>query len=103
MDSQRKQWKTWRAISKLTAIAIVVVGVPLSSVNAKVITTPGVDVGAAVLLSDSKLGKRVCYYNDKAFSLGSVITVEGVILQCVAEQDFEMNGELKWKRLKSEQ
>jgi hypothetical protein len=29
--------------------------------------------------------------------------VEGVVLQCVAEQDFEMNGQLKWKQLKSEQ
>ncbi|GAL32024.1 hypothetical protein JCM19240_5455 [Vibrio maritimus] len=74
-----------------------------STVSAKVITTPGSDVGAAVLLSDSKLGKRVCYYNDKAYSLGSVINVEGVVLQCVAEQDFEMNGQLKWKALKSEQ
>lgn len=69
----------------------------------EVITTPGADVGAAVLLSDSKLGKRVCYYNDKAYSLGSVINVEGVVLQCVEEQDFEMNGQLKWKALKSEQ
>ncbi len=74
-----------------------------STVSAKVITTPGSDIGAAVLLSDSKLGKRVCYYNDKAYSLGSVINVEGVVLQCVAEQDFEMNGQLKWKALKSEQ
>jgi hypothetical protein len=74
-----------------------------STVSAKVITTPGSDVGAAVLLSDSKLGKRVCYYNDKAYSLGAVINVEGVVLQCVAEQDFEMNGQLKWKALKSEQ
>ena len=74
-----------------------------STVSAKVITTPGSDIGAAVLLSDFKLGKRVCYYNDKAYSLGSVINVEGVVLQCVAEQDFEMNGQLKWKALKSEQ
>ncbi|KFA98167.1 MULTISPECIES: YnjH family protein [Vibrio] len=96
MEIKRKQWKS---LGLVTAI-VCAFAVPSS---AKTITTPGADVGAAVLLSDSKLGKRVCYYNDKAYSLGSVINVEGVVLQCVAEQDFEMNGQLKWKQLKSEQ
>ena len=96
MEINRKQWKS---LGLVTAIMCAFA----SPLSAKTITTPGADVGAAVLLSDSKLGKRVCYYNDKAYSLGSVINVEGVVLQCVAEQDFEMNGQLKWKQLKSEQ
>ncbi|MFA0087774.1 hypothetical protein BCU70_00225 [Vibrio sp. 10N.286.49.C2] len=102
MNNQRKQWKTWSLVSKTGLILLLGTAIPFSAVQAKVISTPGVDVGAAVLLSDAKIGKRVCYYSDKAFSLGSVISVEGVVLQCVAEQDFEMNGELKWVRLKSE-
>ncbi|MCJ2376223.1 YnjH family protein [Vibrio sp. ZSDZ34] len=69
-------------------------------VKAKTVTTVGSDAGTALLLSDSKIGKRVCYYNDKAYSLGSVISAEGVVLQCIAEQDFEMNGQLKWRLLK---
>ncbi|MGR5178492.1 YnjH family protein [Vibrio parahaemolyticus] len=97
MERILKQWKT-------AGVVMVTVSSLFSSpLVAKTITTPGADVGAAVLLSDSKLGKRVCYYNDKAYSLGSVINVEGIVLQCVAEQDFEMNGQLKWKQLKSEQ
>lgn len=98
MEKIISQWKSIRVVMLGVVGALVA-----STVSAKVITTPGSDVGAAVLLSDSKLGKRVCYYNDKAYSLGSVINVEGVVLQCVAEQDFEMNGQLKWKALKSEQ
>ncbi|WP_112479241.1 YnjH family protein [Vibrio variabilis] len=98
MEKTISQWKSTRVVMLAIVGAMVA-----SAVSAKVITTPGSDVGAAVLLSDSKLGKRVCYYNDKAYSLGSVINVEGVVLQCVAEQDFEMNGQLKWKALKSEQ
>ncbi|GMQ48989.1 YnjH family protein [Vibrio sp. 10N] len=98
MEKLISQWKSIRVV-----ILTIVGGLMASTLSAKVITTPGADVGAAVLLSDSKLGKRVCYYNDKAYSLGAVINVEGVVLQCVAEQDFEMNGQLKWKALKSEQ
>ncbi|MGF1772814.1 YnjH family protein [Vibrio maritimus] len=98
MEKTISQWKSTRVVMLAIVGALVA-----STVSAKVITTPGSDVGAAVLLSDSKLGKRVCYYNDKAYSLGAVINVEGVVLQCVAEQDFEMNGQLKWKALKSEQ
>jgi hypothetical protein len=98
MEKKISQWKSTRVVMLAIVGALVA-----PTVSAKVITTPGSDVGAAVLLSDSKLGKRVCYYNDKAYSLGSVINVEGVVLQCVAEQDFEMNGQLKWKALKSEQ
>lgn len=102
MNNQRKQWKTLGLVSKAGLILLLGTTASLHAVQAKVISTPGVDVGAAVLLSDSKIGKRVCYYSDKAFSLGSVISVEGVVLQCVAEQDFEMNSELKWVRLKNE-
>jgi hypothetical protein len=98
MEKTISQWKSIRVVI-LGAVGVLLA----STVSAKVITTPGSDVGAAVLLSDSKLGKRVCYYNDKAYSLGAVINVEGVVLQCVAEQGFEMNGQLKWKALKSEQ
>lgn len=98
MEKTISQWKSIRVV-----MLAVVGALMASTVSAKVITTPSSDIGAAVLLSDSKLGKRVCYYNDKAYSLGSVINVEGVVLQCVAEQDFEINGQLKWKALKSEQ
>jgi hypothetical protein len=98
MEKNNSQWKF------IHVVMPAVVGVlAASTVSSKVITTPGSDIGAAVLLSDSKLGKRVCFYNDKAYSIGSVIKVGGVVLQCVAEQDFEMNGQLKWKALKSEQ
>lgn len=50
----------------------------------------------ALVVADGKVGQRICYYDDKAYTTGAVINVEGVLLMCTAENDFETNGSLKW-------
>ncbi len=36
----------------------------------------------ALVVADGKVGQRICYYDDKAYTTGAVINVEGVLL-CV--------------------
>ena len=64
------------------------------SVNAnKTISMPA---KAAVVVTQSGSKQRVCYYDDKAYSLGAVVDVSGVLIRCAAENDFETNGALGW-------
>ncbi|EEX42047.1 YnjH family protein [Vibrio furnissii] len=55
------------------------------------------------LLMDGNLGKRVCYYDDKAYSEGSVLQIGAVYMICQRANDFETNGPLKWVLLQQEQ
>ncbi|MFA1567771.1 YnjH family protein [Vibrio tasmaniensis 1F-187] len=65
-----------------------------ASANAnKIISTPA---KAAVVVTQSGSQQRVCYYDDKAYSLGAVVEVSGVLIRCAAENDFETNGALGW-------
>jgi hypothetical protein len=50
----------------------------------------------ALVVADGKLGQRLCYYDDKAYTVGAVIKVDDVLIECTAENDFETNGSLKW-------
>lgn len=63
------------------------------SANAnKIISTPA----KAAVVTQSGSQQRVCYYDDKAYSLGAVVEVSGVLIRCAAENDFETNGALGW-------
>ncbi|MBO0214051.1 YnjH family protein [Vibrio sp. Vb2880] len=55
------------------------------------------------MLMDGNLGKRVCYYDDKAYSEGSVLQIGAVYMICQRANDFETNGPLKWVLLQQEQ
>ncbi|WP_000920718.1 YnjH family protein [Vibrio mimicus] len=48
-----------------------------------------------VVIGDD-IAKRVCYYQDQAYSEGAVILVGEVYLSCQRVNDFETNGPLKW-------
>ncbi|ENM5720203.1 YnjH family protein [Vibrio mimicus] len=48
-----------------------------------------------VVIGDD-IAKRVCYYQDQAYSEGAVILVGEVYLSCQRANDFETNGPLKW-------
>lgn len=50
----------------------------------------------ALVVPDGKLGQRLCYYEDKAYSAGAVVKVDNVLIICADENDFETNGSLKW-------
>ena len=64
------------------------------SVNAN--ETISMPAKAAVVVTQSGSQQRVCYYDDKAYSLGAVVDVSGVLIRCAAENDFETNGALGW-------
>ncbi|WP_419795948.1 DUF1496 domain-containing protein [Vibrio floridensis] len=57
------------------------------------------DKVVAVVAAGEASRLRVCYYQDQAYSLGAVLSVEGVIIECVAEKSFETNGALRWQKL----
>ncbi|OED68305.1 YnjH family protein [Vibrio echinoideorum] len=59
----------------------------------KIISTPA---KAAVVVTQSGSPQRVCYYDDKAYSIGAVVEVSGVVIKCAEENDFETNGALGW-------
>ncbi len=52
------------------------------------------------MVADGKIGQRICYYEDKAYTAGAVIKVDDVLLVCSDENDYETNGSLKWVVLK---
>ncbi|WP_215405032.1 YnjH family protein [Vibrio gigantis] len=66
----------------------------------KVISTPG---KTAVVVTQGGQPQRVCYYDDKAYSIGAVLEVGGVVIQCAAENDFEQNGSLAWIQIKKDE
>ncbi|CAK1813454.1 YnjH family protein [Vibrio crassostreae] len=75
---------------------VVFLSVALCSISAsanKIISTPA---KAAVVVTQSGSQQRVCYYNDKAYSVGAIVEVSGVVIKCAAENDFETNGALGW-------
>ncbi|MCG7496648.1 YnjH family protein [Vibrio sp. Of7-15] len=61
---------------------------------AQVIKTPDINIGTG------SLKNRVCLYDGKAYSLGSILQVGRVYLECVPEKSIEKNGKLMWKQIK---
>lgn len=61
--------------------------------NAKVVSTPNTAVVVGV---GSDIGKRVCYYQDKSYSVGALLKVGDYYMICKAENAYETNGALKW-------
>ncbi|WP_394246189.1 DUF1496 domain-containing protein [Vibrio profundi] len=95
MEGDFKKSGALRTLSWCSALCmLLVIGFPAYA--NKVISTPS--RGIAVV-TDANLGSRVCYYEDKAYSLGAVLNVSGVLIECIEEKDFELNGALKWKAL----
>ncbi|MFV0450395.1 MAG: DUF1496 domain-containing protein [Vibrio sp.] len=66
---------------------------------AKTITTPAEPVPVIV---DGNVGKRVCYYQDQAYSEGALLQVGELYMICQAANKFETNGQLKWVQLDNE-
>ncbi len=65
-----------------------------------VISTPG---KAIIGVNATEVGKRVCFYQDMAYSEGAILQVGDHYLTCQSANDFETNGQLKWFQLDSEQ
>ena len=50
-------------------------------------------------LEGNVTSQRVCYYEGRSYSLGAVIAIGDVLLECQPEKHFETNGALMWVRL----
>ncbi|MCK6261903.1 YnjH family protein [Vibrio sp. ZSDE26] len=70
------------------------------STSNKVISTPG---KAIIGVNAGSIAKRVCYYQDQAYSLGSIVQVGEHYMVCKEANDFETNGALKWVHLETPQ
>lgn len=70
------------------------IGVCANAVQAKTVSTP-----RSALVITEETGQRLCYFEDKAYTIGAVIQVSDILLECVAEKSFETNGALKWVKL----
>ena len=55
-----------------------------------------------IVIMDNSNNSRTCLYEGKAYSLGAVILVESVYLDCVPEKKIETDGRLMWERIQSE-
>ncbi len=68
-------------------------------VFAKTVSTPA----AVPVVVDGNVGKRVCYYQDQAYSEGALLQVGELYMICQAANKFETNGQLKWVQLESKE
>jgi hypothetical protein len=80
-------------LTPLFAIAFSGILLVTDDAHAKTYTTSDIK---PVIVADGSIGKRVCYYEDKAYSIGAVLKIDSVLIQCAPEKDFELNGALKW-------
>ncbi|MGF1720497.1 YnjH family protein [Vibrio kyushuensis] len=77
---------------------MLLIAVFANPLNAKIISTPG---KAIIGVNAADIGKRVCYYQDQAYSLGSILQVGEHYMICKEANDFETNGALKWVPLET--
>ena len=51
-----------------------------------------------IVIMDGNNNSRTCLYEGKAYSLGAVILVGSVYLDCVPEKQIETDGRLMWEK-----
>lgn len=77
-------------------LLLVCAAMSLPTLANTVITTPG---RAIVGVNAGEVAKRVCYYQDQAYSDGAILQIDQYYIICTAANDFETNGALKWRQL----
>ena len=55
-----------------------------------------------VIMGGSNNVSRICLYENDAYSLGSVIQIGDVYLDCVPEKKIETDGRLMWRKIEVE-
>ncbi|MEZ8823242.1 DUF1496 domain-containing protein [Vibrio amylolyticus] len=83
---------------KKVLLIIATLTIAAANASANVISTPG---KAIIALDGASAAKRVCYYQDQAYSLGSILQVDEHYMVCKEVNDFETNGALRWFPLES--
>ncbi|WP_064608052.1 DUF1496 domain-containing protein [Photobacterium sp. J15] len=43
--------------------------------------------------------QRVCFYDGKEYSVGAVLVIGKITIECGPENDFESNGKVRWNKL----
>lgn len=61
--------------------------------------TINIPANPVVGINASEVAKRVCYYQDQAYSDGAIIQVGEHYMVCSSANSFETNGALKWNQL----
>ncbi|PME30172.1 hypothetical protein BCV39_16590 [Vibrio sp. 10N.286.55.E10] len=88
--------KSMIRIKRQILTIFVILSAVLCSISASANETISTPAKAAVVVTQSGSQQRVCYYNDRAYSVGAIVEVSGVVIKCAAENDFETNGALGW-------
>ncbi|GHY65207.1 hypothetical protein VCSRO25_1131 [Vibrio cholerae] len=68
----------------------------LLSYNVALQAAPTTTIATLPVVVGDDIAKRVCYYQDQAYSEGAVIVLGEIYLVCQRANDFETNGPLKW-------
>ncbi|USD42166.1 DUF1496 domain-containing protein [Vibrio sp. SCSIO 43135] len=85
-------------MKRMTMAATALFSTVLSALpaSAKIISTPSKPI---VAVDGSAAAKRVCYYEDKAYSLGAMLQIGDNTIVCQEANDYETNGALRWFNL----
>ncbi|WP_407676576.1 DUF1496 domain-containing protein [Photobacterium obscurum] len=85
-------------IKPLSVLLLLLVAVSSVNLSAKEVS---VKHRPEITVQSSSFNHRVCMYEGKDYSLGAVLVVDKIVLECKPENDFESNGRLKWHRIKA--
>ena len=58
-------------------------------------------VKPVLLMGNNNNINRICLYEGETYSLGAVIVVSGIFLDCVPEKNIETEGRLMWKQIQN--
>ncbi|PSW42549.1 DUF1496 domain-containing protein [Photobacterium leiognathi subsp. mandapamensis] len=80
---------------------MIFISLPTQAKTYSIANTPEIVPSIEFNLDGQATNQRLCFYEDKAYSLGAIIAIDGVKLECVDENSIETNGRLMWKKLAS--
>jgi hypothetical protein len=55
--------------------------------------------GSNLIETTDNVGQRHCFYDDKAYSEGAIVSTGNIQLLCGAANTVDLNGQLIWKKL----
>ncbi|WP_318438628.1 DUF1496 domain-containing protein [Photobacterium leiognathi] len=85
----------------ISGLVMMFLSLPIHAKTYSIANTPEIEPSIEFNLDGQATNQRLCFYEDKAYSLGAIIAIDGVKLECVAENSIETNGRLMWKKLAS--
>ncbi|WP_318519040.1 DUF1496 domain-containing protein [Photobacterium leiognathi] len=93
----------WRSIKSfvISGLVMMFISLPTQAKTYSIANTPEIEPSIEFNLDGQATNQRLCFYEDKAYSLGAIIAIDGVKLECVIENSIETNGRLMWKNLVS--